>query len=183
MLRTALAPRWLAWLVVVIGVGFGFVRLGMWQMNVAREDSAQEVLREAASRPVLELTATLAPHAPFPRDGSNQRVRAIGRFEPERQVLVPELRAGDIVILDNLPGHKGEEAAELVEACGARFLFLPSYSPDLNPIEMAFSKLKTLLRKAERRTRETLWQMIGQLLSAFTPDECINYIRHAGYAS
>ncbi len=118
--------------------------------------------------------------APFVLDGPIDRETFT---EYVRQVLVPELRAGDIVILDNLPGHKGEEAAELVEACGARFLFLPSYSPDLNPIEMAFSKLKTLLRKAERRTRETLWQMIGQLLSAFTPDECINYIRHAGYAS
>lgn len=100
-----------------------------------------------------------------------------------RQVRVPELRAGDIVILDNLPGHKGEEAAEFVEACGARLPFLPSYSPDLNPIEMAFSKLKTLQHKAERRTRETLWQMIVEMLSAITPDECINYIRPAGYAS
>jgi len=100
-----------------------------------------------------------------------------------RQVLVPELKPGDIVILDNLPGHKGEEAAELVEACGAKLLFLPPYSPDLNPIEMLFSKLKTLLRKAERRTRDTLWTIIGDLLKEFSAEECANYIRHAGYAS
>ena len=118
--------------------------------------------------------------APFVLDGPMDRAAFT---EYVRQVLVPELRAGDVVILDNLPGHKGEEAAELVEACGAKLMFLPPYSPDLNPIEMLFSKLKTLLRKAERRTREALWQTIGDLLDAFTPDECANYIRHAGYAS
>ena len=75
----------------------------------------------------------------------------------------------------------GEEAAQLVEARGAKLMFLPPYSPDLNPIEMLFSKLKTLLRKAERRTRETLWKTIGELLDAFTLNECSNYIRHAGY--
>jgi len=98
-------------------------------------------------------------------------------------VLVPELRAGDVVILDNLPGHKSEEAAALVAACGAKLRFLPPYSPDLTPIEMLFSKLKTLLRKAERRTRDALWRNISDLIDAFTPDECANYIRHAGYAS
>lgn len=100
-----------------------------------------------------------------------------------RQVLVPELRAGDVVILDNLPGHKGEGAANLVEACGAKLMFLLPYGPDLNPIELLFSKQKTLLRKAERRTRDALWQTIGDLIDVFTPDACANYIRHAGYAS
>jgi transposase len=118
--------------------------------------------------------------APFVLDGPMDRAAFT---EYVRQVLVPELKPGDVVILDNLPGHKGEEAAELVEASGARLLFLPPYSPDLNPIEMLFAKLKTLLRKAERRTREALWLTIGKLLSAFTPDECANYLRHAGYAS
>jgi transposase len=118
--------------------------------------------------------------APFVLDGPMDRAAFT---EYVRQVLVPELRPGDIVILDNLPGHKGEEAAELVEACGAKLLFLPPYSPDLNPIEMLFSKLKTLLRKAERRTRDALWRTIGDLLDAFTPAECASYIRHAGYAS
>lgn len=92
MLRTALTPRWLVWLVVVLGLGAGFVLLGLWQMNVAREDAAAEVLREAAARPVLELTATIQPHAAFPADGSNQRVQAVGRFEPARQVLVADRR-------------------------------------------------------------------------------------------
>ncbi len=98
-----------------------------------------------------------------------------------RQYLAPELKPGDIVILDNLSSHKGAEAAALVEACGARLLFLPPYSPDLNPIEMAFSKLKHLLRKAGERTREGLWSRIGRLLDDFPPAECLNYLRHAGY--
>ena len=118
--------------------------------------------------------------APFVLDGPMDRAAFT---EYVRQVLVPELRAGDVVILDNLPGHKGEEAAALVEACGAKLMFLPPYSPDLNPIEMLFSKLKTLLRKAERRTRDALWRTIGDLIDVFKPDECANYIRHAGYAS
>jgi transposase len=118
--------------------------------------------------------------APFVLDGPMDRAVFT---EYVRQVLVPELKPGDIVILDNLPGHKGEEAAELVEAAGAKLLFLPPYSPDLNPIEMLFSKLKTLLRKAAKRTRETLWTTIGDLLTEFSAEECVNYIRHAGYAS
>jgi transposase len=117
--------------------------------------------------------------APFVLDGPMDRAAFT---EYVRQVLSPELKPGDIVILDNLPGHKGEEAAELIEAAGARLLFLPPYSPDLNPIEMLFAKLKTLLRKAARRTRETLWNTIGNLISDFTAEECANYIRHAGYA-
>ena len=100
-----------------------------------------------------------------------------------RQYLVPELRPGDIVILDNLSSHKGGEATRLVEACGATMIFLPPYSPDFNPIEMAFAKLKALLRKAAERTRDALWDRIGQLLDLFPPGECQNYIRHAGYAT
>ena len=97
------------------------------------------------------------------------------------QVLVPELRAGDIVILDNLSSHKGEKAANLIAERGAKLLFLPPYSPDLNPIEMAFAKLKTLLRKAAERSREALCNRIGVLLNAFSTTECQNYIKHAGY--
>lgn len=100
-----------------------------------------------------------------------------------RQFLVPELQHGDIVILDNLSSHKGAQAAALIEAAGARLVFLPPYSPDLNPIEMAFAKLKTLLRKAAERSRDALWERIGTLLDHFAPDECQNYIRHAGYAT
>jgi len=98
-----------------------------------------------------------------------------------RQYLAPELRPGDIVICDNLSSHKGAEAAGLIAQRGARLLFLPAYSPDLNPIEMAFAKLKQLLRKAGERTREGLWNRIGQLVDLFPPSECQNYLRHAGY--
>ncbi|MDR6790359.1 transposase [Sphingomonas sp. BE138] len=100
-----------------------------------------------------------------------------------RQYLVPELNPGDVVILDNLSSHKGAEAAALVEACGATLLFLPPYSPDLNPIEMVFAKLKHLLRKAGERTREGLWNRIGSLLDDFPPNQCANYFTHAGYAT
>jgi transposase len=98
-----------------------------------------------------------------------------------RQYLAPELHPGDIVICDNLSSHKGAEAAALIAARGARLLFLPPYSPDLNPIEMAFAKPKQLLRKAGERTRDGLWDRIGQLVDIFPPTECHNYIRHAGY--
>ncbi len=100
-----------------------------------------------------------------------------------RQYLVPELNPGDVVILDNLSSHKGAEAAALVEARGATLLFLPPYSPDLNPIEMVFAKLKHLLRKAGERTREGLWNRIGSLLDDVPPNQCSNYFRHAGYAT
>ena len=99
------------------------------------------------------------------------------------QFLAPVLRPGDIVILDNLSSHKCAEAAQIIKARGAELLFLPPYSPDLNPIEMAFAKLKALLRKAAERTRDSLWQRIGDLINQFSTDECANYIRHAGYAS
>jgi transposase len=98
-----------------------------------------------------------------------------------RQFLVPELRAGDIVILDNLSSHKGPEAIALVEERGAKMLFLPPYSPDLHPIEMAFAKLKSFLRKAAKRKRDPLWSRIGSLQDDFPKHECQNYLRHAGY--
>jgi transposase len=97
------------------------------------------------------------------------------------QILAPTLRPGDVVIMDNLPPHKSATARALLEATGARLMLLPPYSPDFNPIENAFSKLKALLRKAAARTKEALWQTIGQLLDAFTPDECANYFSAAGY--
>lgn len=97
------------------------------------------------------------------------------------QVLVPTLRPGDFVILDNLPAHKGSAVREAVEAVGATLLFLPPYSPDFNPIENAFAKLKTLLRKAAARTVDHLWRVIGECLDAFTPAECANYFAAAGY--
>ena len=99
------------------------------------------------------------------------------------QVLVPTLSPGDIVIMDNLGSHKGKAVRRAIRAAGARLFFLPPYSPDLNPIEQVFAKLKTLLRKTAERTVDTTWKRIGTLLDAFSPQECANYFRNAGYAS
>lgn len=99
------------------------------------------------------------------------------------QSLVPTLHPRDVVVLDNLGSHKGERARRAVRAAGAHLLFLPPYSPDLNPIEMMFSKLKTLFRKADRRTIEEAWREIGRLLDHFGPSECTAYLRHAGYGA
>ena len=99
------------------------------------------------------------------------------------QVLVPTLKPGDIVVLDNLGSHKGKAARKAIRNTGTHLIFLPAYSPDLNPIEQVFSKLKRLLRKAEPRSTDNVWQSIGQLLGHFTSEECANYLRNAGYAS
>ena len=99
------------------------------------------------------------------------------------QVLVPTLRPGDIVIIDNLGSHKGKAIRRAIRAAGAKLFFLPAYSPDLNPIEQVFAKLKTLLRKAAERTVEATWKRIGALLDTFTSVECTNYLKNAGYAS
>jgi len=99
------------------------------------------------------------------------------------KVLVPELRQGDIVVMDNLSSHKGSRVRTLIEAAGAQLRYLPPYSPDLNPIENAFSKLKALLRKAAERTMDGLWTQIGRLLDLFPPDECKNYFTAAGYVA
>jgi transposase len=99
------------------------------------------------------------------------------------QFLVPTLRPGDIVIMDNLGSHKGLAVRRAIRAAGAKLLFLPPYSPDLNPIEQVFAKLKTLLRKAGERSGEAVWKRIGQLLDRFTRQECANYLANAGYAS
>jgi transposase len=99
------------------------------------------------------------------------------------QFLVPTLAPGDIVIMDNLGSHKSQAVRQAIRNCGAKLLFLPPYSPDLNPIEQVFSKLKTLLRKAQERSVEATWKRIGSLLDAFSPSECANYLRNSGYAS
>jgi len=97
------------------------------------------------------------------------------------QVLVPELRQGDVVIMDNLSSHKRAAVRERIEAAGARLLFLPPYSPDFNPIEKAFARLKALLRKAGERTVAGLWDLIGKLVDLFLPTECANYFSSCGY--
>jgi transposase len=99
------------------------------------------------------------------------------------QVLLPVLAPGDIVVMDNLGSHKGRAIRVAIRAAKAKLLFLPAYSPDLNPIEQAFAKMKTLLRKADARTIEQTWRTIGALLDCFTPTECANYFKNAGYAS
>ena len=99
------------------------------------------------------------------------------------QVLVPELREGDIVIMDNLGSHKAPAIRHAIRAAGARLFFLPAYSPDLNPIEQVIAKLKHLLRKAAERSKEAVWRKIGTLLDQFTPQECENYLRNSGYGS
>ena len=99
------------------------------------------------------------------------------------QVLVPTLQPGDVVIMDNLGSHKGKAVRRAIRNAGAKLIFLPKYSPDLNPIEQVFAKLKGLLRKAAARTLDALTIAIGQLLELFTPQECANYFSNAGYAS
>ncbi len=97
------------------------------------------------------------------------------------RVLVPTLREGDIVIMDNLGSHKGKAVRQLIRTAGAKLFFLPKYSPDLNPIEQVFAKLKHLLRKAAARTIEGICTAIGEILGAFTAEECSNYFRNSGY--
>ena len=97
------------------------------------------------------------------------------------QVLVPELHQGDVVVMDNLGSHKGAGVRAAIEAVGASLLYLPPYSPDFNPIENAFAKLKAMLRKAAARTIDALWNVIGRAIETFTPRECANYFAAAGY--
>jgi len=97
------------------------------------------------------------------------------------QVLVPTLRRGDTVIMDNLPAHKGTDVRRAIEAAGATRRYLPPYSPDFNPIETAFAKLKAILRKAAARTIDDLWDAIRDALPLFTAEECANYFTTAGY--
>ena len=117
--------------------------------------------------------------APLVLDGAINGAAFLAYVE---QMLCPTLHPGDIVICDNLASHKVSGVREAIEARGASLLYLPPYSPDLNPIELAFSKLKRLLRSAAERTVDALWSAIGRLLQQFTPDECANYLRHCNYS-
>jgi transposase len=109
-----------------------------------------------------------------PIDGQSFRVYV-------EKVLLPTLRPGDIVVMDNLGSHKGKVIRQLIRSAGAKLFFLPKYSPDLNPIEQVFAKLKHLLRKAAARTVEAVCAAIGEALQAFTPEECANYLANSGY--
>ena len=116
--------------------------------------------------------------APFVLDGPMNGEAFLVYVE---KVLTPSLSGGDLVVIDNLPAHKVEGVRKLIEASGATLLYLPPYSPDLNPIEMAFAKLKTLLRAKAARTIDALWQEIGHICGLFEPAECQNYFSAAGY--
>ena len=118
--------------------------------------------------------------APFVIDGAMNGPIFLAYIE---QCLAPILGRRDIVIMDNLPAHKVAGVIEAIEALGASVLYLPSYSPDLNPIEQFFSKLKALLRQAAERTIPNLWRRIRLLLRTVCPEECANFLRHAGYVS
>ena len=118
--------------------------------------------------------------APFVLDGP---INAAAFHRYVVAVLAPMLTAGDIVVLDNLGSHKSKAVREAIRAACARLVFLPPYSPDLNPIEQVFSKLKHLMRAAAERTVETTWRRAGALLEMFKPDECANYFQNSGYAS
>jgi len=118
--------------------------------------------------------------APFVLDGPINGEWFLAYVE---QVLVPTLSPGDVVVMDNLGSHKGKAVRRAIRRAGAHLIFLPPYSPDLNPIEQVFAKLKTLLRKAAERTVEATWRRIGQLLDRFSPAECANYLVNSGYAS
>jgi transposase len=97
------------------------------------------------------------------------------------KVLLPTLRPGDIVVLDNLGSHRSKQVRQIIRAAGAKLFFLPKYSPDLNPIEQVFAKLKHIIRKAAARTVDTVCAAIGRALQAFTPEECANYLKNSGY--
>jgi transposase len=116
--------------------------------------------------------------APYVIDGALDGPSFLAYLE---QVLVPALRKGDTVFMDNLRTHKIDGVAQAIEAAGAKLRYLPAYSPDLNPIEMAFSKLKTALRKGAARSVTALIKLIGKLLRKFAPKQCANYFRHVGY--
>ena len=116
--------------------------------------------------------------APFMLDGPMDGAMFLAYVE---RILTPELNPGDVVIIDNLPAHKITGVREAIEKAGAQLLYLPPYSPDFNPIEMAFSKLKALLRKAAARTIPELWSAIAKAIDAFTPEQCQNYFAAAGY--
>ena len=117
--------------------------------------------------------------APFVLDGPINGDWFLAYVE---QVLVPTLKPGDVVVMDNLGSHKSQAVRRAIRKAGAHLLFLPPYSPDLNPIEQVFAKLKTLLRKAAERTVEATWRRIGKLLDHFSADECANYLVNSGYA-
>src|SRR5438105_4810026 len=157
-------------------------KMGGWRPLLLKSER-DWLLARLAEKPALTFLAALRCDritAPCVMDGP---INGISFRTYVEQFLAPTLTAGDIVIMDNLGSHKGQAVRRLIRAAGAKLFFLPRYSPDLNPIEQVFAKLKTLLRKTDPRTTETTWRGIGDLLDRFTPQECANYLANAGYAS
>jgi transposase len=145
----------------------------------------QRPLPLSARRPTIPITLVVGLRhdgmvAPFVIDGPMNGTIFLAYVE---QCLAPTLRRRDVVIMDNLPAHKVAGVTDAIEAVGARAFYLPLYSPDLNPIEQVFSKLKALLRKAAERTVPKLWRRIRALLRIISDEECLNFFRNAGYAS
>jgi transposase len=147
--------------------------------DLIHADLIHAALDQAPDLTLPELMARLAGQG-AQVSGAQVSVTALWRFCP-RHKRTRNLRADDGVVMDNLSSHKGPRVREMIEAAGARLLYLPPYSPDFNPIENAFAKLKALLRKAAERTAEGLWTTLGQLLDTFTPDKCRHYLAAAGY--
>lgn len=116
--------------------------------------------------------------APMVLDGAMNGIAFLAYVE---QVLAPELKPGDIVVMDNLPAHKVSGVREAIEKVGAKLLYLPPYSPDFNPIEMAFSKFKAFLKKIAARTKQALWEAIAKACDIFLPGECVNFFAADGY--
>ena len=148
-----------------------------------RAPCGQRLLAEAPFGHWKTTTFVAAPRqgglgAPMVLDGPMTGQAFLAYVE---QVLIPTLKPDDIVVVDNLPAHKIAAVRAAIEATGAQLFLLPPYSPDMNPIEMVFAKLKTLLRQKPERTRDGLWRRIGTLLDQFNPQECANYFRAAGY--
>jgi transposase len=143
-----------------------------------------QACRQSSARPLEDHDV---PGCPAPRP-DRRTVADRGPIDGEsfrtyvEKVLVPTLREGDIVIMDNLGSHKGKAVRALIRSAGAKLFFLPKYSPDLNPIEQVFAKLKHFLRKAAARTVEAICAAVGEILGTFTPDECANYFKNSGYA-
>ena len=158
--------------------------------------AATNMVRRYGWAPCSERLVTVAPYGHWRTTTFVAGLRSAGLVAPlvldgpmngpaflayVEQFLAPTLRRCDVVVVDNLSAHKVAGVAKAIRAVGASVLYLPPYSPDLNPIEQAFSKLKALLRAAAARTKETLWTTIGQLLDRFSPDECRNYLANSGY--
>ena len=160
--------------------------------------AATNMVRRYGWAPRSERLVTAAPHGHWRTTTFVAGLRSTGLVAPlvldgpmngsaflayVEQFLAPTLTPGDVVVLDNLAAHKVDGVAQAIAAAGASILYLPAYSPDLNPIEQLFAKLKALLRKAAARTKEALWSTIGKLIDTIPASECANYLRNCGYGA